>query len=170
MLHLLSQHELWLYAAVFTFVAVAAGDVCWAVYGTHVHDLNSHGASRWAVGIFVISALATISFVGDNTMLLPASFGAYAGTYVGVEWSKRRKDMIYAHTKDGGIILGVDKVNIERLTKGQPLRLDLRVFGINEPIIMVYGETLQEVQEHLEKAFDQKLPVPSPINNSDTSH
>jgi hypothetical protein len=61
--------------------------------------------------------------------------------------------MLIGSLTDGSLVLGLDRTNIERLTKGQPIRIspeshpdsaagDLRIY-------IMFGETLQAIVDDL---------------------
>lgn len=54
--------------------------------------------------------------------------------------------MIYARTSDGGILIGLSKLNIERLQQGKPIK---RMEEGMPRLRIVYGETEQAIYEML---------------------
>jgi len=48
------------------------------------------------------------------------------------------------------IILGLDKVNIKRLTEGQPIHIKARELKLEDDIFIVYGATLKDIAKELE--------------------
>ncbi len=59
------------------------------------------------------------------------------------------------------LILGVDKENIRRLTNGHPIRCTAESVNIDRDVMIIYGDTLQDVADELSKAgldlaIDQK--------------
>lgn len=46
-------------------------------------------AGSWAAFLYLLGASATISWVAQPTLLIPAALGAFAGTYVGVWWNRK---------------------------------------------------------------------------------
>jgi len=58
------------------------------------------------------------------------------------------------------LILGVDKENIRRLTSGMPIRCTAESVGIERDVMIVYGDTLQDVADELSKVgldLEQKV-------------
>lgn len=73
--------------------------------------------------------------------------------------------MIVARATNGLMILGIDAENVKRLKEGKPILKSLAQFGGTDDIVIVYGDTLDDVQKQLEKAFGplpkaQALPEP----------
>ena len=69
--------------------------------------------------------------------------------------------MIVAKTNNGIMILGIDAENVRRLKAGQPILKSLAQFGGTDDVLIVYGETLDDVQRQLERAMGP-LPVAQP--------
>lgn len=59
--------------------------------------------------------------------------------------------MLIAHRADGLMILGIDAENVRRLKAGQPILKSLAQFGGKDDILIIYGNTLDDVQRELEK-------------------
>ena len=64
------------------------------------------------------------------------------------------------------MILGLDAENVRRLKAGQPILKALSQFGGTDDILIVYGDTLDDVRAILEKTMGplpqpEKLPEPS---------
>lgn len=57
--------------------------------------------------------------------------------------------MIKAKSKDGLIILGIDKENVKRLQEGQPIYVRGQDLAIANDIVIVYGETTAAIQKDL---------------------
>jgi hypothetical protein len=76
----------WLTAFVLLFVL----DFTWAFYVKKVQDDNALAASGWASILLVVAGLAQIGYVNDPWLLIPSMAGAFAGTYAGVVYSKRK--------------------------------------------------------------------------------
>lgn len=66
------------------FCAMFATDLCWSWYVAAVRDADALRASAWAVALFLLGAVAILGYTRDRWLLLPASAGAFAGTYLGV--------------------------------------------------------------------------------------
>ena len=67
--------------------------------------------------------------------------------------------MLIAHRVDGLMILGIDAENVRRLKAGQPILKALSQFGGHDDILIIYGDTLDDVQRELEKTMG---PMPQP--------
>lgn len=50
------------------------------------------------------------------------------------------------------VLLGVDRENINRLTSGKPIICRAESVGIERDVMVVFGETLQDVADELAKA------------------
>lgn len=57
------------------------------------------------------------------------------------------------------LILGVDRENINRLTAGKPIRVTMESVGIERDVLIIFGETLQDVTNEL-MAAGMKIPAP----------
>lgn len=75
------------YAA--TFVAVFVLDLCWVYYVRQVDRGTPMAAGLWASFLFLTSAAATVSYVENPKLLVPAVAGAFFGTVVGVKRARR---------------------------------------------------------------------------------
>lgn len=49
------------------------------------------------------------------------------------------------------MLLGVDRENINRLTSGKPIVCNRESLGVERDVMIVFGETLQDVINDLEK-------------------
>lgn len=70
------------------FIAMFATDVCWALYVRRTKDGNAFAAANWAVLLFVTGAVATITYVKDPWLLIPAMVGAWLGTFATIWWDE----------------------------------------------------------------------------------
>lgn len=68
--------------------------------------------------------------------------------------------MLCARTTEGLFILGLDAENVRRLQLGQPIMANLSKLGGTDDILIMVGETLEDIQETLETGFGP-LPPPS---------
>lgn len=66
--------------------------------------------------------------------------------------------MLIAHRTDGLMILGIDAENVRRLKEGQPILKALSQFGGTDDVLIVYGDTIEDVKAQLEKAMG---PLPA---------
>ena len=74
--------------------------------------------------------------------------------------------MIRARASDGTFILGIDAENVKRLKEGKPILVSLAELGGHDDVLIVYGNTLQDIVRELEEASGQPLPAPTPINKA----
>lgn len=70
--------------------------------------------------------------------------------------------MIRAKTSDGVFILGIDAENVKRLKDGKPIIVCLAELGGTDDVIIMYGDTLDDVEAELKEAFGQ-LPTPTDL-------
>ena len=75
---------------ILAFLALAILDFCWALYVGKVKDGNAMQAGLWAIALYALGAGATIGWIENHWLLLPACAGAFVGTCVGVLWNKRK--------------------------------------------------------------------------------
>lgn len=71
--------------------------------------------------------------------------------------------MLRARLSDGSFILGLDAENLKRLQAGQPIWADLTRQGGSDRVMIVYGNTLQDIARELEEAAGEPLPPPTPL-------
>lgn len=67
-----------------TFVAMVVTDLCWARYIISANDRSPLEASAWAVSLFLLGAFTVLGYTRDRWLLIPATLGAFVGTYFGV--------------------------------------------------------------------------------------
>ena len=70
---------------IITFLALFITDVINALYIKAINNEQPLLASMWAVVVTLAASVAVINYTKDNTMLIPALLGAFAGTYVGMK-------------------------------------------------------------------------------------
>ena len=51
------------------------------------------------------------------------------------------------------ILLGISRLNVEKLQEGKPMLVDLTQLGLEGQIAIIYGETEDELAADLEKQF-----------------
>lgn len=73
------------------FFALFATDICWSFYIKSVGDSSPLKSALWAVFLFGVGSIATISYVTNPWLVIPALLGAFCGTYLGVWWNGRKK-------------------------------------------------------------------------------
>jgi hypothetical protein len=69
--------------------------------------------------------------------------------------------MLRGRLSDGTFIMGLDRTNIERLVKGEPIAINLVPMGGSDVVIITFGETLADVQKDWE-AHQGGRPLPTP--------
>lgn len=70
--------------------------------------------------------------------------------------------MLIAKLSSGTILLGIDAENVKRLKAGQPILKSLAQFGGTDDVVIVYGDSLKDIQRELEKHFGP-LPAASAL-------
>lgn len=74
-----------------TFLATFALDLCWVYYIRSVEARQPLAAAHWAAFLYLTAAAATVGFVDNPWLLIPATAGAFVGTYVAVQLAQRRE-------------------------------------------------------------------------------
>ena len=69
--------------------------------------------------------------------------------------------MLKARTNEGTFILGLDAENIKRLQAGKPILLSLAEIGGTDDILIMYGETIDDMERELQRNTGRPLPVPT---------
>lgn len=69
----------------FVFLAMLAVDLLNAVYIKNIEKNNALIASFTCVFVFLAASVAVIGYVDDHWLLIPASAGAFVGTYIGIK-------------------------------------------------------------------------------------
>jgi uncharacterized membrane protein (UPF0136 family) len=76
------------------FVLVAftlfIADVFWALYFMKIEERNGVMAGLYGSVIYLLGAFAITQYTEDKTFIIAAVIGAFSGTYVAVEWKKRK--------------------------------------------------------------------------------
>jgi hypothetical protein len=72
--------------AALAFLAMIAVDILWAKYIMAASDRRALAASLYSCGIVLGGAVVTLAYVDNAWNLIPACFGAMAGTY----WTVQR--------------------------------------------------------------------------------
>jgi hypothetical protein len=56
------------------------------------------------------------------------------------------------------IILGLERMNIQRLTEGKPIKVDMADLGMpGKQVVIMFGETKEDMIKELEAATGQNL-------------
>ena len=72
--------------------------------------------------------------------------------------------MLRARTSNGVFVLGLDAENIERLVSGKPILVSLAELGGTDDVLIMAGNTLDDIKNELESAQGAPLPTPTPID------
>jgi len=57
--------------------------------------------------------------------------------------------VIRARTRSGTVVLGLSRLNVERLQQGKPMHFSLSDVGIDTDVLIVFGETEQAIAADL---------------------
>lgn len=74
--------------------------------------------------------------------------------------------MLRARIQGGPFILGIDAENVKRLKAGKPILVSLVELGGTDDVLIVYGDTLADIQRELEAASGSPMPPATPINKA----
>ena len=74
--------------------------------------------------------------------------------------------MLRARMNNGAFILGIDAENVDRLKNGQPILVCLAELGGSDDVLIMYGDTLQDIKNELERASGQPLPEPKSLDKA----
>jgi diacylglycerol kinase len=74
---------------VFTFFALFFTDIFYTYYLKSVQEEHALRASCWAVLVFLVACFAVIEYTTNHMLLIPAAFGAFCGTFVGIKLRKK---------------------------------------------------------------------------------
>lgn len=78
--------------AIIAFMALFITDICWAFYINSVKDSSPAKSAMWAVFLFLTGAAGVLSYTTNPWLLIPAGFGAFAGTYLAVVLDTKRRN------------------------------------------------------------------------------
>jgi len=70
--------------------------------------------------------------------------------------------MLIARAHTGEFFLGLDAENLRRLKDGKPIVLSLAKYGGHDDVIIMVGETLEDIKSELEHIQGGPLPPESP--------
>ena len=73
-----------------TFLAIFMLDVVYTDYLRCVNNNEVLGASFWSIACYLLGSLAVINYTTNHWLLIPAVFGAFCGTYVGMKIKKNQ--------------------------------------------------------------------------------
>lgn len=71
--------------------------------------------------------------------------------------------MLRARLNNGVFIFGIDAENVKRLKAGNPIIVSLAELGGTDDVVIMYGETLEDIQRELEEAQGAPLPQPTTL-------
>jgi uncharacterized protein YebE (UPF0316 family) len=71
------------------FFAIFFTDIFYTYYLKAVHEEQTLRASCWATIVYVVAAVAIIEYNSNHMLLIPAAFGAFFGTVVGMKLRKK---------------------------------------------------------------------------------
>lgn len=71
--------------------AMFLADICWAYYFIKIDERKSTAAGMWAVLIYMFGAFTVTSYMQDKTLIVAAMIGSFLGTYLTVEYKKRKE-------------------------------------------------------------------------------
>lgn len=77
-----------LWKSAIVFLALFALDFVWAKYTYAMTNRWPWISSGYASAIILLNGVATISFVKDPILVIPAMLGAFAGTFLAVKFTK----------------------------------------------------------------------------------
>lgn len=72
--------------------------------------------------------------------------------------------MLRARTNDGTVILGLDAENVKRLQQGLPIHVNLQQLGGAHSVLIMDGDTVQDIARELEKSTGAPLPPPTSLD------
>jgi hypothetical protein len=67
-------------------------DICWAYYFIKIDERKSAAAGMWAVLIYMFGAFTVTSYMQDKTLIVAAMIGSFLGTYLTVEYKKKKEN------------------------------------------------------------------------------
>ena len=65
-------------------------DIFYAIYLKNIENNKPFHASFMASIVFFVASIATIGYIDNHWLLIPACLGAFAGTWVGVLYNKKK--------------------------------------------------------------------------------
>lgn len=73
------------------FIGVFFTDVCWTFYLLKVEERKSFQASTWAMLVYLMGAIIVTTYVENRLLIIPAVFGSFFGTYVVMEYNRKKE-------------------------------------------------------------------------------
>ena len=77
--------------SIIVFLSMFIVDVLYAIYLKSIENNKPIFASFMAMIVFFVASIATIGYVDNHWLLIPACIGAFAGTWVGVKFNIKSK-------------------------------------------------------------------------------
>jgi len=84
------------YTLKFTLVMATlfVADVFWALYFLKIQEKNPLMSGIYGSVIYLLGAVAVTQYTEDKSFIIAAVIGAFLGTYVTVEWKRRKENKI----------------------------------------------------------------------------
>jgi len=76
---------------IIVFLSMFVVDVFYAIYLKSIENNKPIFASFMAMIVFFVASIATIGYIDNHWLLIPACLGAFAGTWVGVKYNISKK-------------------------------------------------------------------------------
>jgi uncharacterized membrane protein YfcA len=77
---------------IIVFLSMFVVDVFYAIYLKSIENNKPIFASFMATIVFFVASIATIGYIDNHWLLVPACLGAFAGTWVGVMYNIKKKN------------------------------------------------------------------------------
>ena len=74
------------------FTAMALADVCWTYYFIKINERKSIAAGIWGSLIYLCGAFGVLSYTQDKTLIIAAVLGSFLGTYLTIEYKKKKEN------------------------------------------------------------------------------
>ena len=78
---------------IITFLAVFATDILYVYFVKSIQNDNPWQASFWSVVVTLTASITVINYTEDHYNLIPALFGAFLGTFIGMKIRKIKPDV-----------------------------------------------------------------------------
>jgi len=75
-------------------VTLFVADVFWALYFLKIQAKNPLMSGIYGSVIYLLGAVAVTQYTEDKSFIIAAVIGAFLGTYVTVEWKRRKENKI----------------------------------------------------------------------------
>ena len=76
---------------IYTFFAIFFTDIFYTFYLKSVSEDKVIRASCWATLVFLVACSAVIEYTTNHMLLIPAAFGAFFGTLVGMKLRNKNR-------------------------------------------------------------------------------